>query len=126
LKSLISEKTRLICISHVLYCSGDKLPVRAICNVAREKSIPVLIDGAQSFGAMPVNVKELGCDFYSAPGQKWICGPEGSGFLYSTGKARTMLDPLFTGYGSVRSFDFKAGLELHKDGRIFESGTYQP
>ena len=44
--------------------------------------VPVLLDGAQGLGAIPVDVRALGCDFYAAAGQKWLCGPDATGVLY--------------------------------------------
>lgn len=126
LEKIISDNTRLLCLSEVIYCSGDRIPVEEICRFAKERGVPVLIDGAQSFGAFKVNVKEMGCEFFTAPGQKWICGPEGTGFLYVSEEARHLIDPLFTGYSSVKEFGFDKGVYLHEDGRRFESGTYQP
>lgn len=126
LEKIITGNTRLLCLSEVIYCSGDRIPVEEICRLAKERGIPVLIDGAQSFGAFKVNVKEMGCEFFTAPGQKWICGPEGTGFLYVSEEVRHLIDPLFTGYSSVKEFGFDKGVYLHEDGRRFESGTYQP
>ena len=63
----------------------------------------VLLDGAQGLGAVPVDVRALGCDFYAASGQKWLCGPNGIGYLYVRGRAgSTELSPPWPGYGSPR------------------------
>jgi L-cysteine/cystine lyase len=74
----IGERTRLIAVSHVTWTTGRVLPVRALAG----NGIPVLVDGAQGAGAVPVDVRELGCDFYTVSGQKWLLGPDGTGALY--------------------------------------------
>jgi L-cysteine/cystine lyase len=73
----VTPATRLIAVSHVLWTTGVVIDVHAL----RERTdIPVLVDGAQSAGAIPVDVR--GLDFYTVSGQKWLCGPESTGALY--------------------------------------------
>ena len=72
----VTPRTRLIAISHVLWTTGQVLPVR---ELREETGLPVLVDGAQSVGAMAVDVSRL--DYYTVSGQKWLCGPEGTGAL---------------------------------------------
>jgi L-cysteine/cystine lyase len=74
----VSAQTRLIACSHVSWVSGRVMDVPALVS----SGAPVLLDGAQALGAIPVNVEDLGCAFYAASGQKWLCGPEGSGCLF--------------------------------------------
>ncbi|HTU84386.1 MAG TPA: aminotransferase class V-fold PLP-dependent enzyme [Solirubrobacteraceae bacterium] len=74
----VSPNTRLIACSHVSWVGGEIADVPALVATG----VPVLLDAAQALGAVPVNVCELGVDFYAASGQKWLCGPEGSGCLY--------------------------------------------
>lgn len=78
----ISSRTRLIAVSHVFYSTGELLPIEEIKELAHRHGIPVLVDGAQAVGAIPVDMKKLDVDFYSFPCQKWLCGPEGTGALY--------------------------------------------
>jgi L-cysteine/cystine lyase len=73
----LSVRTRLIATSHVLWTTGRRLDVH---RLRRESGVPVLIDGAQSAGAIPVELGEL--DFYTVSAQKWLCGPDPSGALY--------------------------------------------
>jgi len=73
----ITPKTRLLALSHVLWTTGQVMPVH---ELGRESGLPVLVDGAQSVGAIPVDVGEL--DFYTVSCQKWLCGPEPLGALY--------------------------------------------
>ena len=126
LQSLISSRTRLVSISHTIYCTGDRLPVKELIDTSHRHNIPVLLDGAQSFGAISLDMQELQCDFYAAPGQKWICGPEGTGFLYVSNRGRQYLQPVFTSYTAIKKIDLYDHMEYETDGRAFESCTIQP
>jgi L-cysteine/cystine lyase len=75
--SCVTPRTRLLALSHVLWTTGQVMPVH---ELRRESGLPVLVDGAQSVGAIPVEVGEI--DFYTVSCQKWLCGPESLGALY--------------------------------------------
>jgi L-cysteine/cystine lyase len=79
---LIGPRTRLVALSHVLWANGRVLPLRAIADAAHAAGAPVLVDGAQGAGAIDVDPAALGVDAYAGPGQKWLCGPNGVGFLW--------------------------------------------
>jgi selenocysteine lyase/cysteine desulfurase len=108
--------TRLIACSHVGWMSGSLAPA-----ALAEVDAPVLLDGAQGAGAIGVDVRALGCDAYAAAGQKWLCGPDGTGMLYVSPSLRERLEVTRRGYPNLA--DPNAGLEarLHKDGRRFDS-----
>lgn len=125
IEQLITPRTRLISLSQVSYLTGASLPIAEICAVAHRHGVPVLVDGAQSFGAMPIDLKQLGCDFFTLPGQKWICGPEGLGALYATRAALDILRPSFTGYASAELFTTE-GMILQRGTNRFEQGIIQP
>jgi L-cysteine/cystine lyase len=72
----VTPRTRLLALSHVLWTTGQVLPVRKLRS---ETGLPILVDGAQSAGAIPVAVDEL--DYFTISGQKWLCGPEATGAL---------------------------------------------
>jgi isopenicillin-N epimerase len=78
----ITSETKLLVLSHMIYRTGEILPVREICELAHARGALVLVDGAHSFGHFEFKIADLGCDFYAACLHKWICGPLGSGFLY--------------------------------------------
>ena len=78
----ITAKTRLISFSHISNLSGIALPAKEICQLAREKKIMSLVDGAQSLGMMDLNLLDLGCDFYTASTHKWLLGPFENGIIY--------------------------------------------
>ncbi len=73
----VGPATRLVACSHVHWATGEIAPA-ALADL----DVPVLLDGAQGIGAVPVQVRELGCAFYAGSGQKWMCGPVGTGMLW--------------------------------------------
>jgi selenocysteine lyase/cysteine desulfurase len=77
-----TAKTRMIAFSHISNVSGIGLPARELCAVARSKGVLSLVDGAQTLGFHEINVKELGCDFYTASTHKWLMGPLENGILF--------------------------------------------
>ena len=77
----VGPSTRLVACSHVGWMSGSYAPAELA-----EVDVPVLLDGAQGVGAVPVDVVALGCDAYAGAGQKWLCGPDGTG--HAVGRAR--------------------------------------
>jgi L-cysteine/cystine lyase len=82
LDSMLTTRTRLLALSHVTTDTGTRLPAKAIVDRAHAASIPVLFDGAQSLGQFPVNVAQMGADFYSLLVYKWLYGPYTAGALY--------------------------------------------
>ena len=121
---LVTPRTRLISISHVTWTTGAVLNVSEVAYMGREWGIPVLIDGAQSAGAIPVDVKALGVDFYAIPMQKWLCGPDGTGALYVRREALDYVSPTYVGYWSVKH---EEGIEweLLESAQRFELGGRQ-
>jgi cysteine desulfurase / selenocysteine lyase len=80
--ALINKKTRVIATPHIPCTQGQILPVKEICQLARDKGIYSLIDGAHGAGAMPLDLHDIGCDTYASCCHKWMLGPKGTGFLY--------------------------------------------
>lgn len=78
----ITSKTKLLAFSHISNVSGMALPAKELCAIAKQKNVLTLVDGAQSFGSMDLNLKEMGCDFYTASTHKWLMGPLENGILY--------------------------------------------
>lgn len=124
LEALLTPQTRLIGVSHVSCQTGIRLPVPAICRLAAERGILSLVDGAQAVGQFPVNVKEIGCDFYTGNGHKWLQGPKGTGFLYVRRERLAELTPMHVGAGCGESFSLEDGLRLKPTGQRFEYGTH--
>ncbi len=96
LEAAITERTRLIALSHVSWLTGALFPVRELAG----RGIPLLVDGAQAAGAIPVDVEELGCDFYTVSAQKWLLGPDVTGALYIRPDRVEELQMAFPSYGS--------------------------
>ena len=90
----ITPRTRLICFSHVTTDSGTLLPAEEICALARARGILTLWDGCQAVGQLPVDLHDMGCDFYATNCYKWLLAPIGTGFLYVRGDAQQALKPL--------------------------------
>lgn len=89
----ITERTRVLCFSHVQYTDGSVLPVRELCALARGRNILTVVDGAQALGMIPLELRTLGCDFYAASLHKWLNGPAGTGLLVFGEGARFRLWP---------------------------------
>ena len=114
----VSPATRLVACSHVGWVSGSYAPL-----ALAEVEVPVLLDGAQGVGAVPVDVGALGCDLYAGAGQKWLCGPDGTGMLYVSPALRDRVGALVRSYGSFA--DTAAGLDapLQPDARRYDASA---
>ena len=99
---LVTPRTRLISLSHVSWMTGARLNISEVGYMGREWGIPVLIDGAQSAGAIPLDMHALNIDFYATPMQKWLCGPDGTGALYARRGALSYVKSTYVGYWSVK------------------------
>lgn len=121
---LVTPRTRLIVLSHVAWTTGALLNVSEVGYMGREFGIPVLVDGAQSAGAIPIDVKALGVDFYAIPMQKWLCGPDGTGALYARREALNYVSSTYVGYWSVKHEE-NVEWELEDSAQRFELGGRQ-
>ncbi|APZ51332.1 cysteine desulfurase [Salipiger abyssi] len=117
----IGPKTKLIAITHLSNVLGTVVDVKTICAAARQRGVAVLIDGSQSAVHMPVNVEEIGCDFYAITGHK-LYGPSGSGAIWIRKERMDEMRPFMGGGDMIR--------EVHKDSVTyadppmkFEAGT---
>ncbi len=90
------HRPRLVCVTHVPTNSGLVQDVAAVGSVCRDEGVLYLVDACQSVGQMPVDVRELGCDFLSASSRKYLRGPRGAGFLYVSDRVLERgFEPLF-------------------------------
>ncbi|HEX6290267.1 MAG TPA: aminotransferase class V-fold PLP-dependent enzyme [Herpetosiphonaceae bacterium] len=133
LDAAITPRTRLLSISHVSWSSGACLPLSEIVALAHRRGVLVLVDGAQSVGAIPLDLHALKVDFYAIPGQKWLCGPEGVGALYVRRDRISLLRPTFVSFFSLRDSEsytlsgdalYAPGARRYEVGTIFRPGLY--
>ena len=117
----IDKKTKLVAITHMSNVLGTIVDVKTICHEARSLGVATLVDGSQGAVHMPVDVQEIGCDFYPITGHK-LCGPTGSGAIYVKAERMVEMRPFLGGGDMIK--------EVHKDTVIyneppmkFEAGT---
>jgi selenocysteine lyase/cysteine desulfurase len=112
----VGARTKLVACSHVGWMSGSLAPTELA-----QVDVPVLLDGAQGIGAVPVDVVALGCDAYAGAGQKWLCGPDGTGVLHTTPRLRERLSVSRRGYGNLAEPDAGLAAGLHADARRLDT-----
>lgn len=123
-KRLITPRTRLISLSHVTSENGLRVPTREIAELAHAHGALVMLDGCQAVGQFPIDVRELGCDFYAAGAYKWLLAPFGTGFLWVRRELLSKLEPSWVGAGGTVSFDPEtAAWEALPSGQKFEFGA---
>jgi len=115
----IGSRTRLVACSHVSWVTGRVVDTAALGR----SGATVVLDGAQALGAIPVDVRALGCHFYAGAGQKWLCGPDGSGCLFVSGERSEDLMPSSPGYESLADAARPLDLALHAGARRFDRGA---
>ena len=115
----VGDRTKLIAVSHISWMTGRRAAVESL----RETGIPLLLDGAQGLGAVPVDVHALGCAFYAVAGQKWLCGPDATGALFVAGDWIQRLGMPRPGYGTVREASDPLALEPRAGARCFDTGS---
>src|SRR5439155_4471628 len=95
----VTERTRVIAMSHITSGTALILPVAEVCRRARAAGILTVIDGAHAPGQIDLDLDDLGVDFYGGNCHKWLCAPKGSGFLYARPEHQDSLDPLIISWG---------------------------
>ena len=123
IKKLISNKTKIIAITHISNVTGAVLPIKQIVDLAKEKNIPVLIDGTQGAPHSYIDMQSIGCDFYAVSCHK-MYGPNGLGILYAKKKWLDDLPPYQGGGGMINEVK-KDDITFAESPTKFEPGTMQ-
>lgn len=128
----LRPQTRMVVISHILWNTGQVLPLRDIVTACHrylesdrgpDHLVRVLVDAAQSVGVLPLNLTESGVDYYAFTGHKWLCGPAGIGGLYVRPAALDSVRPTFIGWRSITKDETGYPTGWQPDGRRFEVST---
>ncbi len=120
-EELLSERTRMVALTHISNALGTINPARKIVEMARRRGIPTLFDGAQAAPHLELDVAKLGCDFYTVSGHK-LFGPTGIGTLYGRAERLAAMEPYQGGGEMIRSVTFEK-TEYNDPPNKFEAGT---
>lgn len=123
-RAAMRPRTRLLAMSHVLWTTGALLPIAEIAALAQAAGSWMVVDGAQSVGAIALDVPALGVDFYAFGGQKWLLGPEGTGGLWASERAWRDARQGAAGVLSYEDLGTDLGGARWTDARRFEATTF--
>lgn len=125
--ALVTPGTRLVSVSHVSWATGAILPVARIAELAHARGALVIVDGAQSAGAIRLDVPSLGVDFYAVPAQKWLLGPEGVGALWVSPGVLERAHLTMPAGPSYEHYDSCGSARIWPTARRFDvANTYKP
>ena len=124
LEAALTPNTRLLVLSHLLWNTGQRMPIAAVARrlETAPKSPWLLVDGAQTLGAIPVAEAAQAADIYACTGHKWCCGPEGLGVVSLSERLLAESQPTLIGWRSL-AHEGSATSSFHRDGRRFEVAT---
>ncbi len=118
-RTALTPRTRVLALTHASNVSGVRLPVRELSEIAHRSGIHVHVDGAQSWGALNVSLRELGCDSYAASAHKWYCGPKEVGLLFVRGERIGSVWPSIVapGWGSTAETELAGARKFESMGQ---------
>ena len=123
IEEAITPRTKAVCLSHVSYCTGGRLPIEAIGRLLASRRAILVVDGAQAAGSVEVDLSETACHFYAFPGYKWLLGPEGTAGLYVRADMAKVSLVAQAGFRGVTITGPDGAYELAGDARRFELST---
>lgn len=113
--SAIDERTKVVGLSEISFSTGQLLPIKSIVEAAHRVGAIVVIDGAQTAGQIPIDVRASGVDAYAIPAQKWLCGPRGIGALYVSPEALPRLQPVLVDMSYADEWDLEGTFSPKED-----------
>ena len=118
-RQALTPNTRVLALTHASNVSGIKLPVRELCEIAHRSAIHVHVDGAQTWGALQLDLRDLGCDSFAASAHKWFCGPKEVGLLYVRRERIPAIWPstVAPGWGSTAETDLAGARKFESMGQ---------
>ncbi|MGQ0671059.1 MAG: aminotransferase class V-fold PLP-dependent enzyme [Actinomycetota bacterium] len=121
----IDDHTAIVMVNRVLYRSSALVDAKEVCRMARQAGAWSVVDDYHGAGIIPLDLHDLGCDFYTAGTLKWLCGGPGLAFLYARRDLLPSLEPMVTGwFATAKPFSFDTQhLEYHPTARRLEHGT---
>ncbi len=127
LRAMITPRTRAVCVSHIAWLTGRRLPLREIGRLCRKAGALLVVDGAQSVGQIPIDVKKCLADVYTVSGQKWLMGPQGTGAVFVRNGLREKIRESGIGYRSAAARSLTKLTYTPQRGAIrFEIATISP
>jgi selenocysteine lyase/cysteine desulfurase len=125
IESNLTKKTRVVSLSHITCTTGQQFPVKEIAKLLHARNIIFVLDGAHPPGMIPVDLHEIGCDFYATSGHKWLMGPKETGLLYISQNMFDVWRPTYVGaYSEDGTFSLKNRAFHHRrEASATEYGT---
>ena len=97
----VSDRTKVLFISHITSPSGIVFPAEELCQRAQARGILTVVDGAHCAGQIPLELNKLGADFYTGNCHKWLCAPKGAAFMYAAPDKKHLIEPLMVSWGGT-------------------------
>lgn len=123
IETLITPRTRVVQVSHITAPTGIVMPVNDIARLCRDRDIYFHVDGAQSCGAIPFDLHDIGCDSYATCGHKWLGAPHGTGLLYVRRGRFDEIVPTEVGAYSNSDYELPGVFEYNQTAQRYEPGT---